>query len=306
MPSFHTRQERLRRPLKTLEISSEIDLPLCEWRRQAEAKSNNGAQPWNSNSRPSSAPLHVYLLCLASSLTSEIIIMIRITQLLILFTLWSLSNAGFMPPAELCLPSSHLKELSGCIAMTKKEDECAAKETKDEKLDCYCTQEMLSSIFAYVYLPPSSTPQPDLRTSSIANLLTLLSCQDDVRRCLESHMFDAQFDSRVRRWHSTCDSRLPSTTSLTTPPVTSLTATYDFGACNRLYQSCASADYETNKCSQTWMPTSGLSYVSCACHPPVYSLFSECQYNGNISCALRLRRAISWGILFARTFGAGR
>lgn len=97
-------------------------------------------------------------------------------------------------------------------------------------------------------------------------------------------MFDSQFESRVRRWHSTCDSRLPSSTSLTTPPVTSLTATYDFGACNRLYQSCASADYETNKCSQTWIPTSSLSYVSCACQPPVYSLFSECQYNGNISC----------------------
>lgn len=132
------------------------------------------------------------------------------------------------------------------------------------------------------HTPP--TPQPGLRTSSIANFLTFFSCKDDVRRCLESHMFDSQFDSRVRRWHSTCDSRLPSTASLTTPPVTSLTATYDFGACNRLEESCVSAGYEINKCSQTWMPTSSLSYVSCACQPPVYSLFSECQYNGNISC----------------------
>ncbi|KAF2473546.1 uncharacterized protein BDR25DRAFT_217272 [Lindgomyces ingoldianus] len=139
--------------------------------------------------------------------------------------------------------------------MTDKEDECSAKKTENEKLDCYCTQEMLSSIFA---------------------------CQDDVRRCLESHMFDSQFDYRVEHWHETCDSRVA--TSFTTPPVTSLTATYDFNACQRLHQSCVSGDYETNKCSQTYLPMSSMSYVSCICQPPIYSLVSECQYNGNISC----------------------
>lgn len=127
------------------------------------------AQPLFMSSLPA-------LLRQASSLTSNIFIMLRITQLLILYTLWSLSNAGFVPPAELCLPSSHLKELSGCIAMTNKEDECAAKETEDEKLDCYCTQEMLSSIFAYGYVPhsphPSARPQ-NLVNSQLADLLQL-------------------------------------------------------------------------------------------------------------------------------------
>jgi hypothetical protein len=51
---------------------------------------------------------------------------------------------GFVPPAEFCLPTSGLKELSGCIAMTDKQDECGAKGTNDEKINCYCTQEMLS------------------------------------------------------------------------------------------------------------------------------------------------------------------
>jgi hypothetical protein len=51
---------------------------------------------------------------------------------------------GFVPPAEFCLPTSGLKELSGCIAMTNKQDECGAKGTNDEKTDCYCSQEMLS------------------------------------------------------------------------------------------------------------------------------------------------------------------
>ena len=57
------------------------------------------------------------------------------------------AKAGFVPPAEWCLPSAHLKELSGCIAMTNKEDECGAKASAEEKLDCYCTQEMLSSFY---------------------------------------------------------------------------------------------------------------------------------------------------------------
>lgn len=98
-------------------------------------------------------------------------------------------------------------------------------------------------------------------------------------------MFDPQFKQRISQWHSICDSRLSSMSSpMTTPPLHSITTTYDFNACSRLYQSCLSADYETNLCSQKHLPTSSLSYLSCACQRPVYSLFSECQYNGNISC----------------------
>jgi hypothetical protein len=66
----------------------------------------------------------------------------------VLATIFIFANAGsFVPPAEVCLPSSHLKELSGCIAMTDKEEECNGKASDDEKLDCFCTQEMLSSYF---------------------------------------------------------------------------------------------------------------------------------------------------------------
>jgi hypothetical protein len=45
------------------------------------------------------------------------------------------------------LPSANMTALSGCIAMTDKEDECGGKESQEEKLDCYCTQEMLNSFF---------------------------------------------------------------------------------------------------------------------------------------------------------------
>src|SRR4051812_10787879 len=45
-------------------------------------------------------------------------------------------------------------------------------------------------------------------------------------------MFDPQFDDKIRRWHSTCDQRISS--SITTPKVSTITTTYDFGACGRL------------------------------------------------------------------------
>ena len=67
---------------------------------------------------------------------------------LIILSLFHLTSSGFVPPAEWCLPSSHLKELSGCIAMTDLEEKCEAEPSEDEKLDCYCTQEVLSSYYA--------------------------------------------------------------------------------------------------------------------------------------------------------------
>ena len=55
--------------------------------------------------------------------------------------------AGFVPPAEWCLPSSGLKELSGCVRWTDLRDECDGKGSEEERLECYCTQEYLSSLY---------------------------------------------------------------------------------------------------------------------------------------------------------------
>ena len=67
--------------------------------------------------------------------------------LLLLAALCTIIKAGFVPPAEWCLPSAHLKELSGCKSMVSKEEECGGKSSQEEKLNCYCTQEMLSSFY---------------------------------------------------------------------------------------------------------------------------------------------------------------
>ena len=95
---------------------------------------------------------------------------------------------------------------------------------------------------------------------------------------------DSRFQELIQEWHSVCDSRVPAK-SYTTPSVAAITSTYDPGACNRLQQSCISGNLETEKCSQSWMPVSPVSYASCACQTPIYSLFSECQFNGNVSCS---------------------
>ena len=161
------------------------------------------------------------------------------------------ARAGFVPPAELCLPDSGLTELSGCLAMDRRTETCKSKPSREEALDCYCVQEMLTSYY---------------------------DCKQDVYKCIRSHILDAQFEKNIRDWHQVCDGRLATqTTTVTTPPEPTLTSTYDLSACSRLAQSCYSANYETNLCSQSWLPSSSLSFVSCTCQPPVYSLFSECQ-----------------------------
>ena len=143
--------------------------------------------------------------------------------------------------------------------MDRRTESCKAKTNREEALDCYCVQEMLDSYYA---------------------------CKDDVYKYIRSHALDSQFDDNIR-WHQACDDRLATkTTTITTPPEPTLTTTYDLGACNRLAQTCFSGDYETNLCSRSWLPASSLSFVSCTCRPPVYSLMSEGFYNWNISCKL--------------------
>ncbi len=96
---------------------------------------------------------------------------------------------------------------------------------------------------------------------------------------------DIMFSSLTNDWHTQCSAHLGTLSfTPTTLPVSSLTTTWAAADCSRLALSCTSADYETNLCSSTYLPAQTTEYLSCVCREPVYSLFSECQYNGNISC----------------------
>ncbi|KAH0543159.1 hypothetical protein FGG08_002504 [Glutinoglossum americanum] len=110
--------------------------------------------------------------------------------LLLLATIYAVSKAGFVPPAEWCLPSAHLKELSGCIAMTDKEDECGGKASDKEKLDCYCTQEMLSSFYE---------PAADCTEAALAAIMRRTSAPTDTCLRLACHTHHAYVSRQCTR-----------------------------------------------------------------------------------------------------------
>lgn len=112
------------------------------------------------------------------------------------------------------------------------------------------------------------------------------SCKSDIHKCIQMTLLDGMLNQNIDAWHEACDPRLASSTTITTPPEPTLTSTYDVNNCYRLAGSCYSADYETNRCRRQWLPTSSVSFISCVCQPPIHSLMSECQYNGNVSCKL--------------------
>jgi hypothetical protein len=194
----------------------------------------------------------------------------------------SLDKRAFVPPASWCLQTSNLTSLSGCIAMNSYLDQCAALDTNQSRINCYCQQEMLSDYYEYAatYLYPYS---PFIRANDTNQYHR---CESDVILCLGSPMFDSSFQSLISAWHTSCTSLLTTLTfTPSTLPLSTLTSTYDFGACYSLALSCTSANYETDLCSTSYLPAETTEYLSCVCAESVYSLFSECQYDGNVSCS---------------------
>lgn len=57
---------------------------------------------------------------------------------------------ALVPDASLCLPTANLTELSGCVAMTDYQSQCRGFGTDEEKIGCYCQQEMLSDFYKCV------------------------------------------------------------------------------------------------------------------------------------------------------------
>ncbi|KAK4211292.1 hypothetical protein QBC37DRAFT_389768 [Rhypophila decipiens] len=121
----------------------------------------------------------------------------------------------------------------------------------------------LSSCKAMVKITESckvlGSVEEKLKCACIQELLdSYRACKYELDKCINMAVFDSWFDQNMNDWHQLCDPR----TRVTEPP-------------------------PTNLCMQSWLPESSVSFVSCACQKPIYSLFSECQYNGNVSCYLQ-------------------
>ena len=110
------------------------------------------------------------------------------------------------------------------------------------------------------------------------------SCKNELRLCDETLMYDNSFDLPIDEWHSICDPHV--SWELSTPAISSLTATLDPQACDRIYTACESAIVLKSECKMS--ATADLDLLSCMCKPPMTSLYSVCYYDGNISCLLQI------------------
>jgi hypothetical protein len=108
------------------------------------------------------------------------------------------------------------------------------------------------------------------------------SCENEMRQCGLNYAFDSSAQQVLQNWHQDCDSFI--TFTPTTPPLTSLTATFNQQICTALESSCLSFDVEYSSCTDSYTAFTDLK--SCICRPPMLSLVSECRYDGNISCKL--------------------
>lgn len=186
-----------------------------------------------------------------------------------------------VPDASSCLPDSGLTALSGCLAMSSYAEKCKALSTTKSIIDCWCQQEMLSDIYSY------AGSLLFFRRYPVKWIILTYDyrCEGDIELCIGSHWTDNLFESLISEWHSSCTYLL---TSLTfTPsslPLPTLTSSYDVGVCISLSLSCNRADYETSLCSHSYLPRQTVPYLSCVCAEPIYTLFSQCQYDSNVSC----------------------
>ncbi|KAK0620100.1 hypothetical protein B0T14DRAFT_520588 [Immersiella caudata] len=157
-----------------------------------------------------------------------------------------------IPSAEGCFGG--IASLKACSAFVAKQTECLSKASDSAQLDCLCTQALFNSV---------------------------RECENEFRLCLQEDTYDSYFDQAMAQWHSYCDIRLP---SVTTPPLASITTTWNPNDCAKYEKVCESAVYETKKCSTS--VTAAVEFVSCVCRPKITSLYSSCWYDGGRKCAM--------------------
>jgi hypothetical protein len=118
-------------------------------------------------------------------------------------------------------------------------------------------------------------------------------CDSELRVCLGNGDIDGAFQPELMSWHSVCDGKLSAT--LTTPPISSITASFNVDFCTTIFSSCQSMEYELQKCSLSYTRQ---KYSSCICQSKLYSLEYTCEYIGNTSC-VRTTAAVTDIVLYS-------
>jgi hypothetical protein len=108
----------------------------------------------------------------------------------------------------------------------------------------------------------------------------LTSCENEARLCLQSPVLDSTYQDEVEIWHSACDSFI--SFSVTTPAISSMPESLDYGVCGQIYLACESGSVGRVSCASSATATTNL--LSCLCQPRMTSLFSSCDFDANVSC----------------------
>jgi hypothetical protein len=109
--------------------------------------------------------------------------------------------------------------------------------------------------------------------------LIYVSCENEQRLCLGNDDIDGYFQPEIETWHSLCDGKISFTP--TTPPLWSITASYNVDFCTTVFSSCESASQVAEDCA---ISNTGQQYLSCFCQPSVLSMEYTCEFLGNTSC----------------------
>jgi len=101
--------------------------------------------------------------------------------------------------------------------------------------------------------------------------------------CLGNDAEDVNYQEALSAWHSLCNTFLPSSLTITTPPLSTITATF-VDNCPAEAKACETAKLIYDNCGISFT-NFGAPFTSCYCQPAWLSLDYQCEYVGNTSCA---------------------
>ena len=103
-----------------------------------------------------------------------------------------------------------------------------------------------------------------------------------MRVCFQDGHLDYAYQSALSLWHSLCNTFLPPSLAVTTPPLGTITATYR-PLCPGAVDACQTAQLLYDNCGNTFK-TPDAAFTSCVCQPRFLSLDYQCNFAGNTSC----------------------
>ncbi|KAH6986959.1 hypothetical protein EDB80DRAFT_756154 [Ilyonectria destructans] len=171
------------------------------------------------------------------------------TLAILLSTFIGCYGSDFHPTA--CVGS--ISSFPNCDKVDQILQRCNSLTAKQEKIDCFCTQQLLN---AYV------------------------GCKGEFRQCGLTNSYDSAFDTEIGNWENACAPYL--TTKITTPSIAGPTRTLNEDTCQTYVESCVRLSQASASCTSSY--TKPADITSCRCQSSMISLASVCEIDGSKSC----------------------